>query len=88
MIIDETPGNLVNMVCTGTFPQDRSLPLPNHQNVLSKIDFQKGFEGNYFSAFWRLHPDKSVLDSTAVEAGHQAVQVSLGESNVLICVFY
>ena len=52
----------------------------------SEPDFQKGFEGNYFSAFWRLHPDKSILDSTAVEAGNQAVQVSLGESNVLICV--
>ena len=37
MKIEERPGNLVDMVCTGTFPQDWSFPLPNHQNVLSKI---------------------------------------------------
>ena len=32
-----SPSNLINMVSTGTFPQNGSLPLPDHQDMLSKI---------------------------------------------------
>ena len=54
MKIEERPGNLVDMVCTGTFPQDWSLPLPNHQNVLSKIScdiFKEVFKALTFRPF-------------------------------------
>ena len=31
-----SPSNLVDMVSTGTFPQNGSLPLPDNQDMLSK----------------------------------------------------
>ena len=91
-----TPGDLVHMVSAGTFSQDGSFPLPNHQNVLwqKKISFSRHLDQNllrsvrfskylkviYFSPFWRLHSDQPVLDATAVEAGDQAVKVALGQT--------
>ena len=48
-----TPGNLVHVVCTGTFPQNWSLSLPNHQNVLrgKAFRFSKAFATLTFRPF-------------------------------------
>ena len=66
------------------FSSELEPPLAKSPECAEGEDFQifLSFQDTYFSAFWRLHPNEAILDSTAVEAGHQAVYVSLGKPKV------